>query len=89
MNELFGTNTGIIKWKSVRERFSKFANSSETNFNALKEISRAIYNIYKDNRVIPVQGMIFVGDGPKRYHPVISHARQLPEDHIGCEIFGS
>jgi len=80
MNELFGTNNGIIKWKAVRERFSRFTNSSETNLNALREISRAVYNIYNNNRVIPVQGMIFVGDGPKRYHPVISYARQLPED---------
>jgi hypothetical protein len=86
MEELFGTNTGSIKWKSVKDRFVKFAHSSEANFNALKEISRAIYNIYNNNRVLPVQGTLFVDQGPKRYRPVISYANDLSAEQIHCEV---
>src|ERR1700730_14163256 len=86
MEEVFGTNTGGIDWKSARERFSKFPNSSEANFNALKEISRALYGIYSNNRVLPIQGTIFVEQGPKRYRPVINNAKELSADQISCEI---
>jgi len=86
MEELFGTNTGIIDWKSAKERFNRFPNSSEANFNALKEISRALYSVCNNNRVLPVQGTIFVEQGPKRYRPVICHAKELSTDRIRCEI---
>ncbi|HEY8650787.1 MAG TPA: TIR domain-containing protein [Chthoniobacterales bacterium] len=86
MEEVFGTNTGIIDWKSVKERFSEFPDSSEANFNALKEISRALYGIYRNKRVLPVQGTIFVGQGPKRYRAVVNNAKELSADRISCEV---
>ena len=86
MQELFGTNNGRIDWRSAKERFAKFPDTSEANFNAVKEISRALYAIYKNDRVLPVQGTIFVGQGPKRYRPVLSCAKELSLEKIGCEI---
>jgi hypothetical protein len=86
MEELFGTNTGKIDWISVKERFRKFPNTSGANLSALKEISRAVFFISNNNKVLPVQGTIFVKQGPKRYRPVISHAEEVSTGHIDCEI---
>src|SRR6267378_3717423 len=86
MEEVFGTNTGKIDWKSAKERFAEFPNSSEANLNALKEISHALYKIYDNSRVRPIQGTIFVEQGPKRYRPVINYAKELSVDVISCEI---
>jgi hypothetical protein len=86
MGEVFGTNTSKIDWKSAKERFAKFPNSSEANLNALKEISNALYKIHDNSRVRPIQGTIFVEQGPKRYRPVISYAKELSVDLISCEI---
>jgi hypothetical protein len=86
MAELFGANRGILDWMSVNNRFDKFPNTSEANLNALKEISRGLYNVYKNNRVLPLQSTIFVEQGPKRYRPVISHAKELSAGQIDCEI---
>ena len=86
MTELFGTNSTRIDWKSAKKKFSQFPNSSEINFRALKEISRAAYCVCKDNRLLPIQGTIFVGNGPKRYRPVISHAKEIAADTINVEI---
>lgn len=86
MAEVFGTSSGRIDWKSAKNRFSQFPNSSEINFRALKEISRAAYCIGNDNRLLPIQGTIFVGNGPKRYRPVISHAKEIAAETINVEI---
>jgi hypothetical protein len=86
MGEVFGTNTGNINWKSAKERFAKFPSSSEANLNAFKEISNALYRIHNNSRVRPIQGTIFVEQGPKRYRPVISYAKELSIDLISCEI---
>jgi hypothetical protein len=86
MAEVFGVQTGTLDWSSVKKRFETFPNSSEVNLNALKEISRSLYSISKNNRVVALQSTIFVEQGPKRYRPVISHAKELAPDRISCEI---
>jgi hypothetical protein len=86
MAELFGAHTGTLDWSSVKNRFERFPNSSEVNLNALKEISRALYSISRNIRVLPLQSTIFVEQGPKRYRPVISYAKELYTGRISCEI---
>ena len=86
MEELFGTNSGEIDWKSIKERFREFPNSSEANFSALKEISRAAYCVCHNKNVLPIQGTVFVEQGPKRYRPVISHASKLSTGRVTCQI---
>jgi hypothetical protein len=86
MEEIFGTNTGKIEWKSAKERFGEFPNSSEVNLNALREISQAIYRIHNNTRVHHIQSIIFVEQGPKRYRPVISCAKELSADQIVCDV---
>jgi hypothetical protein len=86
MEELFGAYDGRIDWKTVKERFRKFPGSVDVNINTLKEISRAVYGIYHHNIVHPVQGIIFVEQGPNRYRPVINHAKELTKGRICCEI---
>jgi hypothetical protein len=86
MEELFGTNSGEIDWKSVKERFREFPNSSEANFSALKEISRAAYCVCNNKKVLPIQGTVFVEQGPRRYRPVISHANKLSTGRVSCQI---
>src|ERR1700730_11018994 len=86
MEEVFGTNTGKIDWNSAKKRFTKFPNSSEANLSALKEIANAVYRIQDNSRVRPIQGTIFVEQGPKRYRPVISYAKELSADRISCEM---
>jgi hypothetical protein len=86
MAELFGAQTDTLEWSSVKNRFEQFPNSSEVNLNALKEISRALYSISRNIRVLPLQSTIFVEQGPKRYRPVVSHAKELSTGHISCEI---
>jgi hypothetical protein len=85
MAELFGANTGV-NWKSVKTSFDRFPNSREVNLNALKEIARAVHSIFKTRRVPPLQSTIFVGQGPKRYRPVISHVTELSVGRISCAI---
>jgi hypothetical protein len=36
--------------------------------------------------VLPIQGVIFVGNGPKRCRPAISHAREQYTGAINCEV---
>ena len=86
MEELFGTNSGQTEWKSVKDRFSEFPNSSEANFSVLKEISRAAYCVCNNKKVLPIQGTMFVEQGPKRYRPVISHANKLSTGRVSCQI---
>ena len=86
MAELFGTSSGRIEWSSAKKKFSQSPNSSEINFRALKEISRAAYSVCNDNRLLPIQGTIFVGNGPKRYRPAISHAKEVAAETINIEI---
>ena len=54
--------------------------------NTLKEISRAIWGIYQHYLPRPVQGIIFVGQGPKRYRPIINRAKALGKELINCEV---
>jgi hypothetical protein len=86
MTELFGANTGTLDWFTAKKRFESFPNSREVNLNALKEISRSLYSISKNNRVVPLQSTIFVEQGPKRYRPVISRAKELSPGRISSEI---
>jgi hypothetical protein len=86
MQELFGTNSGQIDWKSVKQRFGEFPNASEANFSILKEISRAAYCVCNNKKVLPIQGTMFVEQGPKRYRPVISHANKLSTGRVSCQI---
>jgi hypothetical protein len=86
MTELFGSHTVSLDWASVRKRFDSFPNSSAVNLNAMKELSRSVHSIVKNNRVFPLQSQIFVGQGPKRYRPVISSVTELPNGRISCEI---
>lgn len=86
MEELFGTGSGKLRWGMAKQRFGQFLNSSEVNLRTLREISRASYSICNDNKPLPIQGTIFVGDGPKRYRPVINHAKQVSSDLVSCEI---
>jgi hypothetical protein len=86
MSELFGTHTGTLDWASIKRRFATFPNSSEANSSALKELSRALYSISKNNRVLPLQSTIFVEEGPKRYRPVISRAKELSTGRISCNV---
>jgi hypothetical protein len=86
IQEIFGAYSSKIDWRSAKERFLKYGKTSESNLNALKELSRAVYFICKNDAIMPVQSTIFVGDGPKRYRPVISHAEELSTGSIGCKI---
>jgi TIR domain len=86
MGELFGTFSTNIDWKSLKERFRRFPNSAEVNLNTLKEISRAIYSVCNHSIVHPAQGIFFVEQGPKRYRPVLSRAKDITKDQIDCEI---
>ena len=86
IDELFGTKSDTIDWKSAKKKIGQSPNSSETNFRTLKEISRAAYAICNDNRVPTIQGTLFVGQGPKRYRTAISHAKEVAHGVVNCEI---
>jgi hypothetical protein len=86
MGELFGTNNGKTEWASVKNWFGNFPSTSEYNLKVLNEISHAICHLYNNRKVIPIQGVIFVQQGPKRYRPVIIRALELPTGRIGCEF---
>ena len=86
MQELFGGYDTKINWNAIKQRFGKFPNSADVNMNTLKEISRVIWGIYSSNPVRPVQGIIFVDQGPKRYRPVINRVKALTNNRISCEV---
>jgi hypothetical protein len=86
MGELFGTYSTKMDWKSLKERFRRFPDSAEVNLNTLKEISRAIYSVCNHGIVHPAQGILFVEQGPKRYRPVLSRAKDITKGQIDCEI---
>ena len=54
--------------------------------NTLKEISRSIWGINSGDPVRPVQGIIFVDQGPKRYRLIVNRVKPLTKDRISCEI---
>lgn len=87
LEELFATSNEMIAWKSAKKKLGQFLNSSDTNLRTLKEISRAGYAISNDNRVPVIQGMLFAGQGPKRYRPVVGHAKEISPDVVRCEVF--
>jgi hypothetical protein len=66
MEELFGTNSRETDWKSVKERFHEFPNSEDANVSVLKEIARAVHCVCKNKKILPIQGTMFVEQGPKR-----------------------
>ena len=76
MAELFGTYDDQIDWKSIKERFRDFHNSVDVNLTTLKEVSNAIYCISKRTVFHPIQGIVFVEDGPKRYRPILSRVKE-------------
>ena len=86
MGEVFGTSSTTIAWKSLKERFRRYPDSAEVNLNTLKEVSRAIYAVCNHDIVHPAQGILFVEQGPKRYRPILSRARDITRDQIDCEI---
>jgi hypothetical protein len=86
IEELFGANDGRLIWKDVRERLIGYSNTRAANLRTFKEVSRAVYCICKNNRVLPIQGVIFVGNGPKRYRPIVSRAREQYDGAINCEV---
>jgi hypothetical protein len=86
LEELFGTQQTKVPWTLVKERFRSRPRTSEANLNVLKEISRAVYCISRNTKVMPVQGAIFVGDGPKRYRSVISDVEESSAGFIRCKI---
>ena len=79
MGEIFGINSAEINWKSLKERFGSIPNSAEVNLNTLKEISRAIHAVCNHGNVRSAQGILFVEQGPKRYRPILSHAKYITE----------
>ena len=86
MGELLGAYSAKIDWRSLKERFRRFPSSAEVNLNTLKEISRTIYSICNHGIVYPAQGVLFVEQGPKRYRPVLTRAKDITNDQIDCEI---
>jgi hypothetical protein len=86
IEELFGNYDTRIRWNDIKGQFKKSPNSVDVNMNTLKEISRAIWGIYQRDLPRPVQGIIFVGQGPKRYRPIINHAKALGKERINCEV---
>jgi hypothetical protein len=86
MDEIFCTENKTIDWKSAKLKIGQFPSSSETNFRTLKEISRAACCICSGNRVPTIQGTLFVGEGPKRYRPIISHAKEISFKTFNCQI---
>jgi hypothetical protein len=85
MEELFG-HSDRTDWRTAKNRLQQFPNSADVNSNTLKELSRAVYNISSKSPVHPLQGIIFVEEGPKRYRPVITRAKELDKVRIDCEI---
>jgi hypothetical protein len=86
MAEVFGTIDKKIEWRAIKERFRSFDNSAEVNIATLKEISAAIYCVSNRTVFRPVQGIIFVGEGPKRYRPILSNAKERSKDQIDCYV---
>ena len=86
MAELFGTYDQKLDWKSIKEQFRSFHNSVDVNLTTLKEISNAIYCISKHTVFHPMQGIIFVDEGPKRYRPILSRVKEKTKDQIDCDV---
>jgi hypothetical protein len=86
MQELFGINADEKDWKSIKNQLEQFDNSSDVNVKTLKEMANAIYRVFKGAVVRPTMGIIFVGEGPKRYRPVLSSAKEVSKDQIECDI---
>ena len=66
-------------WICIRARVASKTQTlgSETRrrkMGVLKEIARAVHCVCKSKEVLPIQGTMFVEQGPKRYRPVISNA---------------
>jgi hypothetical protein len=87
MEEVFGSLGGSIDWAAAKRKFRQFPATANTNLRTLKELSRGAYEICNNSRVAPtIQGVIFVGQGPKRYRPAISRSKLLSDGTLSCDI---
>jgi hypothetical protein len=86
MEELFGSLERKADWKSIKDRFGTFSNSVDVNFSTLKEVAHAIYRASRRTVVPPIQGIIFVAQGPKRYRPILTSAKEVTNEQIDCDF---
>ena len=86
MEELFGSLERKADWKSIKDKIRTFSNSVDVNFSTLKEVAHAIYRASRRSVVPPIQGIIFVAQGPKRYRPILSSAKEVTNEQIDCDF---
>src|SRR5262249_42952498 len=86
IEEVFLNDGSSVNWKSLNEWASQSPNTKEANLLVLREISRAVYCIAKGRPSPSLQGVIFVGPGPKRYRPVVCHVDALPRNQLEADL---
>lgn len=84
--EVFRKNADKVSWAALRSWPAVSPKTEDANTIVLKEISRAVYCLAREVAMTPLQGVIFVGDGPRRYRPVIRRAYELQNGEIQCEV---
>lgn len=86
LEQLFGINQVKILRPEIITSFSNYPNTTEANLRTFREISRSIYCICKKIIAPSIDGVVFVGNGPMRYRPVISYAKEQYNRIITCQL---
>jgi tetratricopeptide (TPR) repeat protein len=86
MQEIFGINNDNITWGNLERQLEQNENSADANKITIKEISRALYYLSCNRRIRPLQGVLFTGDGPTRWRPVLYRVDEERARELNAEI---
>jgi TIR domain len=86
IEEVFQKNNATVKWEILRDWPLGNPNTKDANLSFLREISRSIYCYSKGISVPPLQGVVFVGQGPKRYRPVFLRVSDFDVSQLEAEM---
>jgi len=84
--EVFGHGLDEVHVKKAKAKFASYPKTVEANRNTFRELARFVNGVINNEGINPLQGVIFVDDGPKRYRPVVHTAAELPGNKVRFDI---
>ena len=86
IEEVFGPGLERVDLKKAKAKVALNPKTAEANLNTFRELARFVDGVLNNKATSPLQGVIFVNDGPKRYRPVVYAAAELPGNQVRFDI---
>jgi hypothetical protein len=87
MGDIFGTYSDRITWGNLKQLLDQSPYAA-VNELTIAEISRALYRLSYNNRIWPLQGVLFEnqGAGPRRWRPILYRVNEEQAQGLNAEI---